>query len=1592
MTPKPEWFPSGRMSGWIKHAVHLGLLLCSTGAVAEESQIKWQMTAFTSPPPTAHDTQYQAEEAIKVIPSPFGGAPSPFLEMTKIKEIAPRADGKADVVYWMGLSSPLDPDWRYSHGLSLDKFAAEAEMAASLKAYYDEENPHCPIKAKVTPVGAWAASVPGYEGLLEEREYTVEYYTGLNTPNSPCEAMSDPVGTQRGRKQQCPSQWTQWSNERQACVNENFLANVVTNKLLTCETATPAVFSGLAGNPCDTKTGEKSEHQQDFDLGWIAFTRSYHSGVAIRSGGFGPGWTHSLDLRLSISADTLSLTGGNGYQVRYKKVGDAYIAADNSGDRVVASGPQWRLHRENSVLLFDGKGRLVERQAEDGTALIYTYSDHGRLEKVTHSTGRSLQLNYTDSSGDALITSVTSEGATLASYTYTAKRQVETATFPGGTYRKYHYEDTRFPRHLTGVTVEGEVRYSTFAYDTKGRVISSQHDSGIDGVALAYRPEGGAVVTDALGHQTTYGLTSGTGALPRRVSDVVDDRGALSKIYNDETADFRGRSAEFTDRKNVKAKYAYAEANDPVTGALARTVTTTEAAGTAQQRVTLERHDIASNRPIYSAIANRETRIVRNARLQPASIAVRDTTTNETRTTTFAYCEAADVAASNSACPILGLPKSADGPRSDVSDLVRFEYYGSDDSTCASQPPLCTFRKGDLRKTIDALNRTTEVLGYDPQGRPLSVLDANGVVTDYEYNSRGWITATKIRGADNAVETDDRITRVEHWPTGLVKKVTLPGNVATTYTYDAAQRLTDITDNAGNFIHYTLDLAGNRKQEDTKTANGTLKRTLSRVFNTLSQLEALKDASENPTGFRYDKNGNPDRTTDALLRNTDQAYDPLNRLITTMQDVGGLNVETNLEYNAFDQITKVKDPKRLDTVYAYNGFGDRTKLTSPDTGVTDYTYNAGLLATKKDANDAVAHRYTYDALNRPKAIFYTTAGPADVEYDYDVVNTECAAGQTFALGRVTAMRHDGTELKYCYDRFGQVVRKVQVVAGKSFTLKYAYTIAGHLYTVTYPDGTTVDYVRDTQARIKEIGVRPYGGTRTVLLNNATYEPFGPVTGWTYGNGRALSRTYDQDYRPKTIFDPASGGLSLGYGYNTVGELTQLKDGQHLATQASYDYDTVGRLTVTRDGASTTALETYGYDKTGNRTSLLYAGITDSYNYPTTSHRLSGIGATSRGYDAVGNTTSIGGTAKEFVYNANDRMKQVKLGGVVKMGYRYNAIGERVAAISGDTGPVTTYTLYDEAGQWIGDYDSIGAAVQQAVWMGSAPVGLLAGAGANQSLKYIQPDHLGTPRSVIDPARNIATWTWNAKSEVFGNSPPNQDPDLDGSTFVFNMRFPGQRHDPNTGLSYNYFRDYDPVSGRYIQSDPIGLAGGVSTYGYVGGSPGDTVDALGLVCPTDLKKAGKCFDSSNYDPTKHGTTTVVGTPATDSIFLANGKTLDKSEKEEFYAGIGKDGLFTPIAGEGRESSRGFTGSFDVDVSKTAAICHSHPQGSNYSPIPGWGDDAAVKLGVPNYIVRNGVYGVLEKDNGQYQYRLLKGRLEPVHRKLIRQELNKLQNKP
>ena len=124
---------------------------------------------------------------------------------------------------------------------------------------------------------------------------------------------------------------------------------------------------------------------------------------------------------------------------------------------------------------------------------------------------------------------------------------------------------------------------------------------------------------------------------------------------------------------------------------------------------------------------------------------------------------------------------------------------------------------------------------------------------------------------------------------------------------------------------------------------------------------------------------------------------------------------------------------------------------------------------------------------------------------------------------------------------------------------------------------------------------------------------------------------------------------------------------------------------------------------------------------------------------------------------------------------------------------------------------------------SAAVSVTVNTGVAQAY-YIHTDQLDTPRVVTDTGGNVV-WKWD-NADPFGANMANENPNGAG-TFSFNLRFPGQYYDKETNLHYNVNRDYDPAIGRYVQSDPIGLGGGINTYTYVDGDPLSYVDLFGL---------------------------------------------------------------------------------------------------------------------------------------------------------------------
>ena len=137
---------------------------------------------------------------------------------------------------------------------------------------------------------------------------------------------------------------------------------------------------------------------------------------------------------------------------------------------------------------------------------------------------------------------------------------------------------------------------------------------------------------------------------------------------------------------------------------------------------------------------------------------------------------------------------------------------------------------------------------------------------------------------------------------------------------------------------------------------------------------------------------------------------------------------------------------------------------------------------------------------------------------------------------------------------------------------------------------------------------------------------------------------------------------------------------------------------------------------------------------------------------------------------------------------------------------------------------------------------------------LETDHLNTPRLVAD-ATGTTVWRWD-QAEPFGNNPAEENPSGLGA-FDLPLRLPGQRYDAETGLHYNYFRDYDPSIGRYGESDPVGLSGGLNTYAYVGATPLTRIDRLGL------------FDATGWGT---GASTATGTSAATVAACAVGVVL------------------------------------------------------------------------------------------------------------------------
>jgi RHS repeat-associated protein len=1120
-----------------------------------------------------------------------------------------------------------------------------------------------------------------------------------------------------------------------------------------CQTCPcPAVERNLSlvGDPINAGTGNLFETQTDFTAApetQLSFTRYYNS-FDTSSAGLGVGWHSTYHRGLNVTTPAVTVTRADGRQDIYTKTASGYVPdpdVTNVLTPVPATGTQtgWKLKlADDSTEIYTLAGLLTSITTRAGLTTTLTYNGANQLTTVTGPFGHKLTFTYDTSNR---VSTMTVHDGGRFTYGYDVHGNLASVTNPDSTTRFYHYQNTTYPDLLTGLTDESGNLFESWTYDSQGRATSSQHAGGADLTKVTYTNGTGTTVTDARGNVHTYTLATQFNLVKPTAISGVDcgcSSGTGAKAF---TYDADGFVSSLTDFDGNVRTYVH--------NALGEETSRTEASGTALARTITTTWSTAFHLPTKIVEPNRTTTFAYDANGNLLTKSATDGT--HTRTWTYTYNTHGQVLTAK-----------------DPDNHVTTTTYDA---------------KGDVATIENALNQVSSFTSYDADGKLLSVTDPNGLVTAFTYDPRGRVLTKKV---------STLTTSYRYAPPGMVSLVTQPDGSTYRYMYDAAHRLTQIEDKAGDTIDSSYDATSNLAAVNIYDPGKTLTYTHSYTYDAGNRLASETGAtSAERTTYIYDNQGNLLTRTDPLGHVSTYTYDALNRRISLLDP---LHNKTDYSYNENDDLTAVIDPRGLATIYTYDGLDYQTEVKSPDTGETTRTFDAaGNVLTSTDARDKVG-TYKYDALNRPLTITWT--GGETVTYTYDT--------GTYGIGHLDKMADPAGTTSFTYNQFGQVLTKSQVTGAVTLPVTYTYDAFGRLSTLKYPSGKVITYSYDTSGRVSALS----SGAGSIA-----YFPFGPGKSWTEGNGATYARTFDKDGRITGI---ALGGTVnvQTLTYDSASHITHLTETGLSAK--TYGYDNDDRLTGFVNGTATTS---YTYDADGNRTSTITATGTTTYHYPTTSNRLaslSGLTTQTETYDASGN--QIGNGTITYDYDARGRMSSSIAGGVTTS-YAVNAFGRRIRKIGSDVpnGAANDY-VYDEQGHLLGEYNSTGGIVNETVYLADTPVAILTGTGG-ATVYSVSADWLNAPH-IIQNASKQDVWSWD--HYAFGDNAPNQNP-LDLGIFAYNHRFPGQYKDAETNINYNYFRDYNPTLGRYIESDPLGLAAGINTYGYVS-NPLSYTDRTGLL--------------------------------------------------------------------------------------------------------------------------------------------------------------------
>jgi RHS repeat-associated protein len=1172
------------------------------------------------------------------------------------------------------------------------------------------------------------------------------------------------------------------------------------------------------GDPIVIGSGDASYQVTDYETpgpNRLSFTRFYTSGGA--EGAFaialGRNWRSTYDryLRIAFAGQrpvTVSAEREDGSVIKFARKGEVWVSDGDRDFKLTQQGAAWTMTcPDDSVETYTsgGPGQGLAPTVQEGYfALVATYAagsplltsiqkrngyrqtlqyDAGnRLSSITDSFGRVLRLTY----DNKLLATMTSPDGLIVTYTYGSSgakpgvddrlASVSYSSTPTSK-QSYVYENRDLPFALTGVIDEDGNRYASWSYDWLGRATSIEHAGGANLTKVAYDvADRSRTVTNSLGAQTVYKYDVVHGR--ERVTEVDrlatrDVPAAVRRI----AYDANGFVAEKTDWNGHVKKYVNDSRGLPTR--------ISEAVGTPDERTTVIEWHPKFHLPTKIATLGLTTSFSYDASGNLLSRTQTDTTTTDVPYSTNGLKKTWTYTWSN------GLLTSVRGPRDDVTAITALAYDSS----------------GALVSITNALGQVVHITAHLPGGAPTNFTDRNGVSRERAFDARArLLTATTVTRAGR------RTFSFTFDPAGNLTRATRPDGSAFAFAYDTAGRLSSLSDLFGQRIDFGLDALDDITELETLAVGGTtpmLRRAAS--FDALGRVATLATGTDEVTSLGYNAGGDVTTVTDPLGHVTRPSFDTRGRPIKIIDAANGV---TAIAYDARNRPVGITDPKGNSTRYTYDGFGDLIQTVSPDTGTTVYRYDlGGNLVQSVDAAGVLVN-HTYDALNRRVSTTYPAHPADDVSYTYDQ--------GAFGVGRLTSVKDAAGVLQREYDEEGDVVQEVRTRGAVRLVVSYNYDAARRLLSITYPSGAKVVYARDAMGRVISVSLLEPGAevARPVALDIG-YSPFGPATRLTYGNGVQETRELDLNGRVTRITTAGKAPIEeWTYGFDAAGNVVSIA-AANPANRQEFGYDALDRLVSAKGDYGALA---YAYDAVGNRTAVSSSTATNQICvYAPNSNRLVEM-RTDRAtlavaYAPTGRITDIAATAADSAtrlgYNDAGRLVRVIVGDRIVADYVYDAFGKRIAKTLPNAGGETIFQ-YGPVRRLLEEADATGAALIDYIYLGNRPIAMFS--PKSGALFFLHGDRLGTPRIATADDQGIA---WRTNFAPFGAA------EVRSAAIEQNLRFPGQYFDRETGFYQNGFRDYDPSLGRYLESDLLGLRGGINTYAYALENPLGHVDRLGL---------------------------------------------------------------------------------------------------------------------------------------------------------------------